>query len=38
MEIELRSESQQIVFPEWVKVIRDVTNDEAYSNYALAKL
>ena len=38
MEIELRSESQQIVFPDWVKVIRDVTNDESYSNYALAKL
>ena len=38
MEIELRSENQQIVFPDWVKVIRDVTNDESYSNYALAKL
>ena len=38
MEIELRSETQKIVFPDCVKVIREVTGDESYSNHSLAKL
>ncbi len=38
MEIELRSETQKIVFPDCVKVIREVTGEKAYSNHALAKL
>ena len=38
MEIELRSETQKIVFPDCVRVIREVTGEEAYSNHALARL
>jgi len=38
MEVELRSEKQEIVFPDCVKVIRDVTDDEAFSNHSLAKI
>ena len=38
MEIELRSETQKIVFPDCVKVIREVTGEKAYTNHALAKL
>lgn len=38
MEMELSSESAPIHFPEMVKVIREVTNDEAYRNTTLAKL
>ena len=38
MEIELHSESQEIVFPEGIDVIREVTNDPAYSNHELARI
>ena len=38
MEIELRSEDQKVVYPESIRVIREVTNEEAFSNHALAKL
>lgn len=36
LEIELESEQQQTVIPEWVSVIRDVTADFRYKNVALA--
>jgi CYTH domain-containing protein len=38
MEIELCSENQEIVFPNGIEVIREVTNDPAYSNHELAKI
>lgn len=38
MEIELHSEDQEVVFPEEIDVIREVTGDPAYSNHELAKL
>ena len=38
MEIELHSEGQQIVFPEGIEVIREVTDDPAYSNHELARI
>ena len=38
MEIELHSEDQEIVFPEEIDVIREVTSDPAYSNHELARI
>ena len=38
MEIELHDEDQEIVFPEEIDVIREVTNDPAYSNHELARI
>lgn len=38
MEIELHSEDQEVVFPEEIDVIREVTGDPAYSNHELAKI
>ena len=38
MEIELHSENQEIVFPEGIDIIREVTDDPAYSNHELAKI
>lgn len=38
MEIELYSETQEIVFPEMIDVIREVTDDPAYSNHELARI
>lgn len=38
MEIELESEDQQPIVPEWVKVLKDVTDDFRYKNSQLAKL
>ena len=38
MEIELHSDTQQVIFPHNVKVIREVTDDSSYSNHSLAKL
>lgn len=37
-EIELSDENTQVVFPEQIKVIKEVTADEAYKNASLAKL
>lgn len=37
-EIELSNENDEIVFPEQIKVIKEVTGDEAYKNASLAKL
>ena len=38
IEIEQSSESAEIVFPEFVNVLFEVTNDEAYKNLTLAKI
>ena len=38
MEIELYSEDQEIVFPDSIDVIREVTDDPAYSNHELARI
>ena len=38
MEVELRSDTQKVIFPDCVKVIREVTDDPSYSNHSLAKL
>ena len=38
MEIELHSEDQEIVFPEGMDVIREVTDDPSYSNHELARI
>ena len=38
MEIELYSEDQQITFPEGIDVIREVTDNPAYSNHELARI
>lgn len=38
MEVELHSDTQKVVFPDCVKVIREVTDDPSYSNHSLAKL
>ena len=38
MEIELHSEDQEVVFPDEIDVIREVTDDPAYSNHELARI
>ena len=38
MEIELHSEDQEIVFPEGIDVLREVTGEEAYTNRGLARI
>ena len=38
MEIELHSESQEVIFPDGIDIIREVTGDPAYSNHELAKI
>lgn len=37
LEIELKSEDEEVVMPEGIKVIKEVTSDSAYSNYEMAK-
>lgn len=37
MEVELHDEEQEIIIPDCVRVIREVTGDESYSNRSLAK-
>lgn len=37
VEIELVEEADEIHFPDFLKVIKEVTDDEAYKNYSLAK-
>ena len=37
-EIELSDENAEIVFPEQIKVIKEVTDDESYKNASLAKV
>lgn len=38
LELELRSEDEEVVMPEGIDVIREVTGDIDYSNYIMAKL
>ena len=38
LEIELSDENTRVVFPEKIKVIKEVTDDESYKNASLAKL
>ena len=38
LEIELSDPEEEIRFPKMLKVIREVTEDEAYKNASLAKL
>jgi len=38
MEIELKSEDEKISFPSFIKVIKEVTDDEKYKNHSLAKI
>ena len=37
MEIELSSEDQEIQIPSFIKTIKEVTDDERYKNYSMAK-
>lgn len=37
-EIELASENEKITFPEQIKIIKEVTDDEQYKNASLAKI
>lgn len=36
VEIELNDEKTVIVFPDFIKIIKEVTNDESYKNASLA--
>ena len=38
VEIELCNENEEIVFPDKIKVIKEVTDDESYKNAALAEI
>ena len=37
MEVELSSEDEIIKIPEFIKIVKEVTNDEKYKNYYMAK-
>ena len=37
MEIELSKEEQEIQIPKFIKIIKEVTDDESYKNYKMAK-
>lgn len=37
MEIELSSEDQEIKVPDFIEIIKEVTDDESYKNYQMAK-
>ena len=37
LEIELTSETQEIIIPDWIEVLKEVTDDPEYKNYNLAK-
>ncbi len=37
MEVELSNENEEVVLPEFIEVIKEVTDDEKYSNFSLAK-
>ena len=38
MEVELADENEEIKFPEFIKIIKEVTGDEEYKNSSLAKI
>ena len=37
LEVELRDENETICFPDYIQIINEVTNDERYKNYNMAK-
>ncbi len=37
MEVELKSESEEFTLPPFITVLREVTEDPAYSNYSIAR-
>ncbi|MBR5291574.1 MAG: hypothetical protein IKU32_01505 [Clostridia bacterium] len=37
-EVELKAEDEEILFPEWLDIIREVTFDPAYKNVSLARI
>ena len=37
MEIELSSEDDEVNIPDFIKILKEVTNDESYKNYNMAK-
>jgi CYTH domain-containing protein len=38
VEVELRDENEKIKFPSFIKVIKEVTEDDSYKNHSLAKI
>ena len=38
LEIEVKDENEEVVFPKDIKVIKEVTSDPAYTNYEMAKV
>ena len=36
LEVELEGEDQDVLLPEWISVVRDVSEEKAYKNYRLA--
>ena len=37
LEVELEGEDQEVVLPEWISPVRDVSAEKAYKNYRLAR-
>lgn len=37
MEVELKEENEEIKFPPFIKILREVTDDPKYSNHAIAR-
>jgi len=37
MEIEMRDENEELIFPKFIKIIREVTGEAAYKNSVLAQ-
>lgn len=37
VEVELSNENEKVIMPDFIKVIKEVTDDRSYSNYELAK-
>ncbi len=37
LEIELEREDQPVQLPDWLEIVRDVTGEEAYKNFSLAR-
>ena len=38
VEVELKDENEKVVFPSFIKVIKEVTTDSSYKNHSLAKI
>ena len=38
IELEMTEENKEIVFPDFIKVIKEVTDDPAYGNYSMARV